>query len=42
VKLSYAIDNREHELTDMLDRLLRSDAVHLLDFAAPFLVLDYH
>ncbi|MEA3309750.1 MAG: helicase-related protein [Chloroflexota bacterium] len=34
--LPYVIDNRAHQLADVLDRLLRSDAVHALDVATAY------
>jgi len=34
--LPYVIDNREHRLADVLDALLRGDAVHALDIATAY------
>ncbi len=36
MNLPYVIDNRAHNLADVLNDLLRSDAVHALDIATAY------
>ncbi len=37
--LPYVIDNRAHKLADILNDLLRSDAVHALDIATAYFTI---